>query len=46
MSVSAMSNAESRYERYCKDLEELNKKVKRKLKQIEEVQKKLAKPEE
>ena len=37
---------ESRYERYCKDLEDLNKKVKRKLKQIEEVQKKLGNPDE
>jgi ABC-type Zn uptake system ZnuABC Zn-binding protein ZnuA len=38
-----MSNIESRYERYCKELEALNKKVKRKLQQIEDVQEKLGK---
>lgn len=36
--------AEDRYERYCKELEALNKKVRRKLKQIEEVKKKIAVP--
>ena len=39
--VVVMNNTELRYNRYCKELEELNKKVRRKLKQINEVEKKL-----
>jgi ABC-type Zn uptake system ZnuABC Zn-binding protein ZnuA len=36
-----MNSTEKRYDRYCKELEELNKKVRRKLKQIEDVENKL-----
>ena len=39
--VIAMNNTELRYNRYCNELEELNKKVRRKLKQIAGVEKKL-----
>ena len=36
-----MNNTQARYERYCRELEELNKKVRRKLKQIEDVENKM-----
>ena len=35
------SSTEIRYDRYCNELEALNKKVRRKLKQIEDVENKL-----
>jgi len=36
-----VTNTQARYDRYCKELEELNRKVRRKLRQIEEAENKL-----